>query len=333
MMRGKWLLFSGAAVLVAIAAGALSLLRRSSTPAPSVVAPAPSPPPFTGSEISLSGKIRAQKVVPVAVQIEGTIESLNVAVGEEVYEGQLLGQIKNTGLETTQQVAALDAERAQTRLNTLEGNFIAARLEASRAHAEASRSQSDFDRAEKVYARQQMLFSEGATPRLVFEKAQKEFELARTEFRALEQVGRGADERVTSLQKDIDNARRAFAEKNEALEAAQQDLAACEIHSPVDGIVVARSKQPGDEVNRDLKDLFQIAVELSSLEVVLEPEPPVLERIRPGQEAVIQLAEIPTEGLPGKVREIHNGQVAVEFVSPSTAIRPGLTAQVRIKLI
>jgi multidrug resistance efflux pump len=86
-------------------------------------------------------------------------------------------------------------------------------------------------------------------------------------------------------------------------------------------------------VNQDLKDLFQIAVELSSLEVVVEPEPPVLERIRPGQEAVIQVAEIPGEGLPGKVREIKSGQVVVEFVSPSPAVQPGLTAQVRIKLI
>lgn len=332
-MRGKWLLFSGAAVLVAIAAGALSLLRRGPAPEARVVAPALSPPPFAGSEISLPGKIRAQKMVPVAVSIDGIVEFLSGEVGQEVYEGQLLAQIKNTGLEAAQQVATADAERAQTRLNTLEGNLIAARLEASRAHAEASRSQTDFERAEKVYARQQMLFNEGATPRVVFEKAQKEFELVQAEFRGLAAVARVADDRAASLQKEIDNARRVLAEKDQELETAQQNLAACEIHSPVDGIVVSRGKQSGDEVNQDLKDLFQIAVELSSLEVVVEPEPPVLERIRPGQEAVIQVAEIPGEGLPGKVREIKSGQVVVEFVSPSPAVRPGLTAQVRIKLI
>lgn len=333
VVRGKWLLFSGIAVLAAIAAGALSLLRRSATSPPQVVVPAPSPAPPAGSEVSLPGRIRAHKVVPVPVPIEGTIEFLAGEAGQEVYEGQLLAQVKNTGLETAQQVAAADAEQAQTRQNTLQGNLIAAHLEASRAHADASRSRTEFERAEKVYLRQQMLYNEGATPRLVFEKAQKEFQLAQGEFQALDQVARLADQRVTSLQKEVDAARRALAEKNQAVENAQQDLAACDIHSPVDGLVVARNKQPGDEVDRELKDLFQIAVDLSWLEVVLEPEPPVLERIRPGQEVLVQVAEIPTEGLPGKVREIKNGVVVVEFATPSPAVRPGLTAQVRIKLI
>jgi multidrug resistance efflux pump len=332
-MRGKWLLFSGIAVLVAIAAGTLSLLRRSVTSEPRLVVPAPSPSPPAGAEVSLPGKIRAHKVITVAAPIDGTIEFVAGDVGQEVYEGQLLAQIKNTGLETAHQEATAEAEQAQTRLNTLQGNLIAGRLEASRAHADASRSRTEFDRAEKAYLRQQMLYNQGATPRLVFEKAQKEFQLAQGEFQGLDQVARLADERIASLQKEVDGARRALAEKNQALEDAQQNLAACEIHSPVDGLVVARSKQPGEEVSQEVKDLFQIAVDLDWLEVVLEPEPPVLERIRPGQEALVQVAEIPTEGLPGKVREIKNGEVVVDFASPSPAVRPGLTAQVRIKLI
>ena len=80
-----------------------------------------------------------------------------------------------------------------------------------------------------------------------------------------------------------------------------------------------------------MEDLFQIAVDLSELDVILEPEPRVLERIRPGQEAVVQIAEL-LSGIPGKVREIKESRVFVEFTSPDPAVKPGMTVQVRIKL-
>ena len=38
--------------------------------------------------------------------------------------------------------------------------------------------------------------------------------------------------------------------------------------------------EAGAEVNPSMKDLFQIAVDLASLEVVVEPDPPALARIR-----------------------------------------------------
>jgi len=36
---------------------------------------------------------------------------------------------------------------------------------------------------ETAFSRQQLLFSQGATPRLVYEKAQSEYDSARTEFK------------------------------------------------------------------------------------------------------------------------------------------------------
>lgn len=333
IVRGKWLLISGILILLAVAAGTLSWLWRSRT-SPEVVAPAAPPrrAVFMGSEVSLPGKIRAQHLVPVAVPVEGTIEFVGVDVGQDVYEGEVLARVRNTGLETAHQVAAMEAERAQSRLNSLESTYIAVRLEASRAHAEASRAQSDFARAEKAYQRQQMLYREGATPRLVFEKTQKEFEMAQAQYRTLEELARQTAEREESLRKEMDRARRLLEEKNQQLDEAKSNLAGVEIRSPVDGILVGRTKQPGEEVTPQVKDLFQIAVDLSALEAVLEPDPPVLERIRVGQEAILQVAEIPGEGLPGKVKAVRGADVTVEFVNPTPAIRPGFTAQVLIKL-
>jgi multidrug resistance efflux pump len=94
---------------------------------------------------------------------------------------------------------------------------------------------------------------------------------------------------------------------------------------------MGRSGQPGETVNRAASDLFQIAVNLNQLVVVLSPDPKTLERIRPGVPASIQIAEAP-EGITATVREVKSGQVFVDFTSPSPALRPGLTAQVRLRL-
>lgn len=328
-MRGRWLLISGIAVLAAVAVGALLLFRRAAPPPRH--APAPAPATFVGPEISLPGKIRAQSIVAVAVPVEGTVESLLVEEGQQVYEGQLLGRVQNTGLEGAEQEAATDAEHAQARLSQLQNELIVARLEASRARADAARAQDDSDRAERAYLRQQMLHREGATPRLVFEKSAAEFQSAKTDRDTRAELARVAEDRLSNLVKSLDAARKALDEKNETLDSAREETASAEIHSPVDGLVVAVTKQPGDEVTTEVQDLFQIAVNLSALEAVLEPAPPALARIRPGQEALIQIAEFP-DAIPGRVKQIQGNQVIVEFTSPNPAIRPGTTAQVLIKL-
>jgi HlyD family secretion protein len=306
------------------------LLRRSaSLPGP---AAAPAPPAFTAAEITLPGKVRAQHIVPVGVPVDGTLEFLGPEPGQEVYEGELLARVMNQGLEAARELAQAQMERAQSRVDSLNSALIAARLELSRARAEASRAQTEAERAEKAYLRQQILQKEGAARRLEFEKAQKDFQLASAQFSALDELARQSEQRTDSLGKELDNARRLLEDKNRELEEASQDLAASEIRSPVNGIIVSRAKSAGEEVTRDLKDLFQIAVDLSLLEAVVEPEPPVLARLRPGQQALVVLAELPGEGVPGTVREVKAGEVVVEFTTPSPAVRPGLTAQVQIKL-
>jgi hypothetical protein len=79
-------------------------------------------------------------------------------------------------------------------------------------------------------------------------------------------------------------------------------------------------------------DLFRIAVNTSQLEITVQPEPALLPRIKPGQAAAIHIAEVPGEPVPAAVREVDQGRVTVDFTSPTPAIRPGMSAQVVIKL-
>ena len=331
-MRGKWILVAGTAVLAAVAAGALSFLRQE-TPANESAAASQSPGAPSSNEVSLSGKIQAQHVATVRAQVNGEIESFLVDTGEQVYEGQLLARISNTALESALQLATEAVQRAQERVQKADSAIIAARLEASRARADATRARSEYDRTERLARRQEMLHREGATPRLAWEKSQREFETAQTEYRSLDELARQAEERVSQLIAEQQAARSQLEEKRADLEEASGDVQAAEVHAPVSGLVVARKGEVGERLGGDeeSKVLFQIAGDLSALEVVLEPEPAVLQRISPGMPALVFVADL-QEGLAGVVAEVRENQAIVEFKSPNPVVKPGMTAQVRINL-
>jgi multidrug resistance efflux pump len=331
-MRGKWILFAGVTILLAIAAGALSVWHQSVAPKATETPKVAPSPIVNASEVSLPGKVQAQRVVSVPAPIDGTIEAFSADVGQDVFEGQLIAQIRNTKVDSTLELATAELGKAQARVTSTEGEITAERLEASRATADATRSKSDLDRAEKTYLRQQMLLREGATPRLVFEKSEREYNTARAESESKEAVARAAQDRLDELNRNLDVFQRMLNDKTQNLEQAKADTAAGEVHSPVDGVVIARRGESGEVVDRSVRDLFQIAVMMSAMEVVVDPQPPVLNRIHPGQSASIIIAEAPNGEIAGTVREIRNGQVVIEFISPTAAIKPGLSAQVRIKL-
>jgi len=325
-MRGKGWLIGAVLVLACIAAGALSWRRQTAArraPPPKAEAPPP-------AEAVLSGRIRAQHVVGVGVTVSGVIDTFLVEVGQEVAEGQLLARISNQGLETGREVATIAMNNAQSRVTKLEAQVASARLEASRALADASRARSDLELADKAYRRQKMLHGEGATPRLVYEKAAREFENAQTEYENTERLAKQSDQRVQELLEELQNARRILDDKRKQLEEAAGALAAAEVHAPVSGLVVGRKGEVGQPAQGG--ELFQIATDMLALEVMIEPDPTLRKRIRQGQPAVVTISELQAEGFPGKVKDLNESEVAVEFTSPNPAIKPGMTAEVRLKL-
>jgi multidrug resistance efflux pump len=285
-----------------------------------------------GAEVSLDGLIQAPEVVLVPAPIEGTVEVLFVDPGAEVFQGQLLARIRNTTLEASRNEAFEDLERARQRVSNIESGLIAARLELSRAEAEAGRARAEFDRKQQAYNRQQMLYREGATPRLTYEKAQKEFETAKLDFDASSELARQARERVDSMLRDLDNARRQVDERQAEFEAASAQFSAGDVLSPVDGVVIATRAQAGAEVSPEVEDLFQIGSGLSVLHVVVQPEPPILKRLQPKLPALVMLLEWSPEPVEGEIVSVDAGKVLVAFSRPDPAIRPGMNASVRFKL-
>jgi multidrug resistance efflux pump len=329
-MRGKWVLLSVAAVLAGIAIGALSLRYRRPAPAPPVRAAGAAVLP--ANQVTLSGAIRPQHVVGVGAQVNGVIEAFSVEVGQDVYQGEVLAHIGSQGLESSREAAASAVDHAQELVNRADAAVAGARLEQSRADAEAQRARFAMDRAEAAFSRQQLLFSQGATPRLVYEKAQGEYDSARTEFAIMDKAARATAERVQSALDEVASAQKILADENRRLEESQAAFEAADVHSPVDGLLVGRNGEVGKSTQEFGDNLFQIATDTYALEVALQPEPPILKRIRPGQPALILVPDLQSAAITGDVREIKGTQVLVEFNSTIPAIRPGMVADVRLRL-
>lgn len=334
-VRDRWFLALASLLMIGLVGGGIYAWRRGQAPAKKVEAPPPplpEPEVLPGAEVSFTSVLQAQVVAPVAAPIDGAIGSIEVEVGAEVYEGQLLARIQNLGLELAQAEAQQELERVQTRVNNIESSLISARLEVSRALADADRARGEYEKADKAAERQRLLYAEKATPRLTYEKAQRDFEQAKTEYDSLREQSRIAEERVQSITLDLDAARRALDEKKDALEGTRANLAISEVHAPVDGLLVAASAKVGDEVDPTMKDLFQIAVDPSLLQVIIEPDERIAPKLSEGLPALVQVLEISSDAISGEVKKTASGQWKVEFTTGDVNIKPGLNAIVKVKL-
>jgi multidrug resistance efflux pump len=330
-MRGKWIPVSVGFVLFGLAVGVVVWRGRRHPVAPPAATTALAIA-VARHEITLQGKIRPRHVTGVGASVPGFIEAFLVEPGQDVYEGQVLVRIGAQGLESAREVAQAALDGAQEQVSRAEAAGTDARLELSRAEADAERARLALERAERASARQQTLFREGATPRLVYQKALQEYEAALKEYELIDATVRTGREHIQSGINEVGAARKIVADKMRLLEEAQGNLSAAEVHSPVDGYVVSRKGEVGGSARELGDELFQIATDLYAMEVALDPKAEMLKRIVPGQPALVLVLDLQNAAMPGVVREIGDNQVIVEFDSTLPAIKPGMQADVRLKL-
>jgi HlyD family secretion protein len=331
-VRRSWLAAALGILIVTLGATGAWFYRRSAQPTPRSVQAAPRPLQPIQTEVSFSGKILPVKIVEVRAPLNGIVDQVLADVGDDVFEGQILAHLKNPRLETSVQNARNETDKLGNRVNELQSTLLSTRLDASRSRADATRAKMELERAEKAYQHQAALMQEGATPRLVFEKAEKEYNSQKADLETIEALAAQQEDRVATLGKELSASQNLLEKKQSELEDAGRDIAAANIVSPADGVIAARHIQPGEQINRAQPNLFEIGTNLTDLQVSIVPQnPKMLAGVHKGQAAAIEIAEAPGS-IPGTVREIRDAQILVEFTSPAPIIRPGLTAQVKIKL-
>ncbi|MGQ9633084.1 MAG: HlyD family secretion protein [Bryobacteraceae bacterium] len=330
-MRGKWLLLAGL-FMILILGGAASYWVWQRRSAPAAEPPAQSPAPArAGSYVGFPGKVEALHTIAIPVPLDGRIESLRADVGQQVYEGQVLAQIRSSALEAERGMAQMELNRLRTRLGTLESRVIELNLKAAQAKEEAARARVEMDAAQKELLRRQYQFKEGAIRRLDLEQAQQLFESASSRFEAFDKLAKIAETRAADARRELDLLQAEVNAKTKAYEETVEQLNSGDVVAPVDGVIIARKGQTGQDITMDVEDLFVIATDLVNMRVVVDAPPPELARVRPGQEVLIQIAELP-DAIVGKVGEVQEGRAVIEFTNPNPAVvKPGMAVHVQIR--
>ena len=140
----------------------------------------------------------------------------------------------------------------------------------------------------------------------------------------------------------LDSAR-AQVKVNEAqLERAQADLANSIIRSPIDGVIIKRTADPGQTVAASFQtpNLFVIARDLTKMQIDTNVSEADVGLLKSGQPVRFVVDAFPQRDFEGKVRQFRlaaNVQqsvvtynVVIDVDNPDELLKPGLTAQVRI---
>ena len=311
--------------LIAIAAAAVVVARRGTRV--QVAGPAAKPPAAQPLEGVFTGRVAPRAVVEVTAPVEGTLDAFFVEVGTEVIKDQLMGRIRIQNADAAVQQAQEDLDRMQARIAELTSQQLAAKLEVSRADAELSRARADLERLKKAYERQKDLWAAGATARLTFEKSERDYKDAASAIEKLDAGSKDASAKAEAIAREMEALNRGVEEKKAGIERAKDSAASGEIHSPADGIVVARLGQPGDHVEQRVK-LMDLATELTALQAVVSPDAASLGRIHEAQAAVVTMGD---QEMAGAVQEVRNGEVLVYFNTAEPVKKLGDAVQVRIK--
>ncbi len=294
MPRARW--SAAAAMLVSLAA-------CRSGDAPTAVA---EPKPHEAAlpqEQSFSCRIVPRETVAAGTALSGSVESVLVDVGSVVTDGQVLavvGKPQTASLNPTTSVAATNA--AKKYAESLQTSVALRRL--------------TFARAQAVFARQELLNREGATPRLVYEKALADRDIAASELATEEEASRLADNALAKLE---DQQRETVRQNREAV-AALTAAAAAEVHAPVAGMVVERNMVPGQPVTEaNRAALFRIAPHPDLLRAEFAPLPA-------GAAVSIHAQDVSLSATVGQ-----SGQFA-DFESRTALLRPGAPCTVTLRI-
>ena len=122
------------------------------------------------------------------------------------------------------------------------------------------------------------------------------------------------------------------------LEVNETDLSKAVIYSPINGIVLVRSVEPGQTVAASFQApvLFTLAEDLSMMELHVDVDEADVGQVQEGQRAVFTVDAYPDRSFPAHIRQVRYGSKTVDGVvtyetilvvdNSDLSLRPGMTA-------
>jgi HlyD family secretion protein len=137
---------------------------------------------------------------------------------------------------------------------------------------------------------------------------------------------------------DVASAKAAVSQSQATLEAIQTDLSKAVIRSPINGIVLTRSVEPGQTVAATFTApvLFRLAEDLTKMELHVNVDEADIGNIQEGQDATFSVAAYPNRVFDARIIQARYGSSTTSGVvtyetllkvdNPDLSLRPGMTA-------
>jgi HlyD family secretion protein len=254
-------------------------------------------------DVTATGNLAPTNEVTVGSELSGIIKTVSVDFNDQVKIGQPLAYLDNTKF-----AAAVMQSRAA---------LVSARAKQKQAYATLRQKEQNLERMRKVHE-----LSGGRAPS-AGELEAAEADLLRAE--ADDAAAKGAIEQALA-----------------ALKIDETNLSKSIIHSPINGIVLARNVDPGQTVAASLQApvLFTLAEDLAKMELQVDVDEADVGWLRQGQSATFSVDAYPDRTFEAHIIQVRYGSQINNGVVTYTALlnvdnrdlvlRPGMTATAEI---
>jgi HlyD family secretion protein len=349
--RRKWLL--AASVVVVLAVAATLYFRGSAQPAYITTAIDRGD---IEAAITATGNLNAVKTVQVGSQVSGNILALYADFNTKVKAGQLVARIDPAIFQAKVDQARASVDSAKASVISARASIAKAQSDIAGAQAGVASQQANLVHAQSAVTdaktkndRRVAMVKDGLIAREEAETYQAAYDQSVAALDAGQSAVTAAQSAVTSAQaqKDVtqtmlDQANSQVKQATATLEQAQLDLAHTQILAPVDGTVISRNMDVGQTVAASFQapTIFQIAQDLTKMQVDTNVDESDVGPIRVGQAANFTVDAYPGVTFPGVVAQIRQApinvqnvvtyDVVVEVSNADLKLFPGMTANVKI---
>lgn len=270
--------------------------------------------------VTATGNLEPRNQVEIGSELSGTIAQVHVDVNDEVKAGQVLAVLDTTRLKA-------QVLQAQSSLSSAEARVL-------QADASAKEARANFARLEKVRE-----LSGNKLP------SQQDMDVA--------------EAAVARADGELAAAKAAVAQARASLETVRTDLSKTDIRSPINGVILVRSVEPGQTVAASLQApvLFIMAEDLKKMELHVSVDEADVGSVNLGQQATFTVDAYPNRRFSAHITKVHfassntkssassssnssqasatsTGVVTYETMlevdNPELLLRPGMTATAEI---
>lgn len=265
--------------------------------------------------VTATGNLEPRNQVDIGSELSGTMRDVNADVNDVVKAGEVL--------------AELDTARLSAQVLQAESSLAAAEARLVQSAATAKESRANYERLLKVRE-----LSNNKIP------SQADMDLA--------------ESTTARADGDVSAAKASVAQARASLDTVRTDLGKTKIKSPINGVVLVRSVEPGQTVAASLQApiLFTLAEDLKKMELHVSVDEADVGSVEVGQSATFTVDAFPNRTFQARITQVHfasnNTQKTATTASSATStgvvtyetvlevdnsdllLRPGMTATAEI---